>query len=51
MSNPKDKQLKERVEKAIAKDQELHKLYDINVDVNEGEVQLEPKVSMARSFW
>jgi len=35
-----DEQLKRRVEKAIEKDFELSELYDVNVDVIEGEVQL-----------
>lgn len=40
MSNPRDRELKNRVENAIEKDYELNKLYDVNVDVTEEEVQL-----------
>jgi hyperosmotically inducible protein len=40
MSNPKDRQLKSKVESAIERDFELSELYDVNVDVIEGEVQL-----------
>lgn len=36
----KDEQIKRRVEEAIEKDFELSELYDVNVDVVEGEVQL-----------
>lgn len=40
MSNPKDIELKNKVETEIEKDFELNKMYDVNVDVIEGEVQL-----------
>lgn len=40
MSNLKDLELKSKVERAIKKDFELSELYDINVDVTQGEVQL-----------